>query len=302
MRALARSLVSWRADAMSEAADRTTALSAAFRYRPRPMSPAAPPRLPRRAFFALSILACSRRPAAAPPRHVAVAAASDLRFVLADLLAALRTSRPDLRVEVSYGASGSLLAQITQGAPFDVFLSADESLTRDLVARGLADERARFSYARGHLALWAPRSLPLDVTALGLRALLDPAVRRVAIANPRHAPYGRAAVAALSAAGLSDAVTPKLVTGENVAQAMQMVQSGAADAALVALSLTYAPSVASSERVSVVPAGLHPPIDQGGVALHRASDPVATADFTRYLRSPAARVLFARHGFDPPAP
>lgn len=259
------------------------------------------PRLPtrRRALLALPVaaLACALRPAEARGR-VTVAAATDLRFVLTDFLAA----HPDLRVDVSFGASGSLVAQITQGAPFDVFLSADESLTRDLVARGLADDRARFRYARGHLALWASRALAVDVPALGMRALLHPAIRRVAIANPRHAPYGRAALSALSAAHLDAALAPKLIFGENVAQAMQMVQSGAADAALVSLSLTFAPGVASSGQRFVVPGALHPPIEQGGIILRRARDPVAAAAFVDALRSPAARAIFARHGFDPPAP
>jgi len=248
----------------------------------------------------LSALACSRGPA--PTHRVAVAAASDLRHVLAALLADLHRSRPDLHVELSYGASGSLVAQITQGAPFDVFLSADESLARELVTRGLADPRSLFRYARGHLALWAPRALPIDVPSLGLRALLDPAVRRVAIANPRHAPYGRAAVAALSASDLTAAVAPKLVTGENVAQAMQMAQSGAADAALVSLSLTSAPGVASSGQRYVVPGALHPPIEQGAVVLRRALDRPSAEAFAGYLRSAPARGIFARHGFDPPSP
>lgn len=248
----------------------------------------------------LSALACSRRQA--PPHRVAVAAASDLRFVLVDLLADLRSSRPDLLISPSYGASGSLVAQISQGAPFDVFLSADESLARELVTRGLADQRSLFRYARGHLALWAPRALPLDLPSLGLRALLDPAVRRVAIANPRHAPYGRAAVAALSASQLDSAVEPKLVIGENVAQAMQMAQSGAADAALVSLSLTHAPGLASSGQRYVVPGGLHPPIEQGAVVLRRAADLPSAEAFAAYLRSAPARAIFARHGFDPPAP
>lgn len=258
--------------------------------------------LPRRSLLLLSLspLACSRPPA--PAHRVAVAAASDLRYVLAELLADLRSTRPELHVELSYGASGSLVTQITQGAPFDVFLSADESLARDLVARGLADPRSLFRYARGHLALWAPRALPVDVSSLGLSALLDPSVRRVAIANPRHAPYGRAAIAALSASNLTAAVTPKLVTGENVAQALQMAQSGAADAALVSLSLTFAPGVASSGQRYVVPEALHPPIEQGGVVLRRALDPSSAEAFAAYLRSASARGIFARHGFDPPAP
>lgn len=261
--------------------------------------------LPRRSLLLLpllplSALACSRRPVS--PHRVAVAAASDLRFVLAELLADLRSSRPELLVELSFGASGSLVAQISQGAPFDVFLSADEALARDLVARGLAYPRSLFRYARGHLALWVPRAPHLDLPSLGLRSLLDPSIRRVSIANPRHAPYGRAAAAALSASGLGAAVTPKLVTGENVAQAMQMARSGAADAALVSLSLTFAPGVASSGQRYVVPAALHPPIEQSGVVLRRAGDRPSAEAFAEHLRSASARGIFARHGFDPPSP
>lgn len=258
--------------------------------------------LPRRSLLLLSLsaLACRRRTAS--PHRVAVAAASDLRYVLADLLADLRSSRPELLVELSFGASGSLVAQISQGAPFDVFLSADESLARELVTLGLAQPRSLFRYARGHLALWVPRAPHLDLASLGLRALLDPSIRRVALANPRHAPYGRAAVAALSASGLTDAVAPKLVTGENVAQAMQMAQSGSADAALVSLSLTHAPGVASGGQRYVVPAALHPPIEQGGVILRRAADRPSAEAFAEHLRSASARGIFARHGFDPPSP
>lgn len=257
-------------------------------------------RISRRALLAtLAVAACSRRPARS--RRVAVAAASDLRFALADVVTALRAVEPTVTVEVTYGASGSLVAQITHGAPFDVFLSADAALTRDLAARGLADPRSLFLYARGHVALWT--SLPLDLPSLGLRALLDPSVRRVAVANPAHAPYGRAALAALAGAGLTDAVTPKIVTGENVAQAFQMAQSGAADAALVALSLAGSPAVrAMPGRVYDVPAALHPPIDQGGAVLRRATDPDAAAIFARFLQSPAARAILLRYGFDPPPP
>jgi len=261
--------------------------------------------LSRRALLAASVAlasaACARRSHPSRTRRVAVAAASDLRFALADILAALRATEPHLVVEVSYGASGSLVAQITQGAPFDVLLSADVALARDLCARGLADPRSLFLYARGHLALFT--ALPpssLDLSALGLRALVDPAVRRVAIANPAHAPYGRAAVAALARPGLTPSVAPELVTGENVAQALQMARSGAADVALVALSLTRAPAVRSAPgQVFAVPAELHPPIEQGGVTLRRATDPASAAIVTRFLQSPAARAILLRHGFAP---
>ncbi len=260
--------------------------------------------LSRRALLTASValVACARPPSRA--RRVSVAAASDLRFALADILTALRATEPHLAVEVSYGASGSLVAQITQGAPFDVFLSADAALTRDLCARNLADPRSLFLYARGHLALFtALPSSSLDLSTLGLRALLDPAVRRVAIANPAHAPYGRAAVAALASAGLTAAVAAKIVTGENVAQAFQMAQSGAADVALVALSLTRAPAVrAAPGQVFAVAAELHPPIEQGGVILRRATDLGSAMIVTRFLQSPAARAILLRHGFDLPPP
>lgn len=259
--------------------------------------------LSRRALLAsLALAACARR--APSPHRVAVAAAADLRFALAEVVSALHRERPELAVEVTYGASGSLVAQIEHGAPFDVFLSADAALARGLADRGLADPASLFLYARGHLALWTARpAASLDLAALGLRALLDPSVRHVALASPQHAPYGRAAVAALASAGLTADLAPKLVTGENVAQAFQMAQSGAADAALVALSLTRAPALrASPGQVYAVPPSLHPPIDQGGVILRRAADPASAARVTGFLRSAAARAILVRYGFDlPPA-
>src|SRR5918992_86335 len=165
----------------------------------------------------------------APPR---VAAAADLKFALDDLAAQLAKRQPAIRLQPTYGSSGVMHSQLRQRAPFDVFLSADVEYPRDLVSRGIGSSRDLFRYATGRIVVWVPASSRLPVERDGLRALAG--ANRIAIANPRHAPYGRAAEAALRSAGVWAAVEGKLVLGENVAQAAQFVQSGAADAGIIA--------------------------------------------------------------------
>ncbi len=164
---------------------------------------------------------------------VRVAAASDLNAAMADVIARFSANRP-IDVSVSYGSSGTFYAQLSNGAPFDVFLSADAEYPRQLAARGLAQPGGDFVYAIGRLVVWVARESSIDVAHEGLQALAAPSVAHVAIANPEHAPYGRAAVAALRWARLDERVRPKLVFGENVAQALQFAETGAADAAIVA--------------------------------------------------------------------
>lgn len=230
-----------------------------------------------------------------------IAAASDLRYAL-DVLAAQFTQRdPGTSVSVSYGSSGSFFAQLSNGAPFDLFLSADITYPKQLVARGLADPASEFVYAEGRLAIWVPVGSAVDVEQLGLRALLDPMVARVAVANPDHAPYGRAAEAALRGAGIFGDVEPKLVLGENVSQAFQFVQSGAADLGVVALSLVQAPVVQGEGRYWVVPAEAHPRLDQGGVIMRSAVHPEAAARFRAFMIGDAGRALLADYGFRVPA-
>jgi len=177
---------------------------------------------------------------------VRIAAASDLRFALDDILMALQREHPGMDVRVSYGSSGTFYGQLVNGAPFDLFMSADAEYPRQLSARGLTLAGSEFIYAVGRLVIWTPLSAVVDVTTGGMNALVDAKVAHVAIANPAHAPYGRAAEAAMRRAGVYDALAPKLVFGENVAQALQFVQSGSAQAGIVALSLAVAPGVSAA--------------------------------------------------------
>ena len=236
-----------------------------------------------------------------PPREVRVAAAADLQFALDAVFGAAGTRITDIRPVVTYGSSGSFFAQIENGAPFDLFLSADAEYPRRLAAKGLADGEV-FLYAVGRIALWVPNGSKLDLGALGVRALLDPSVRKVAIANPRHAPYGRAAEAAMRSLGVYEAVSAKLVLGENVAQAAQFVESGAADAGIVALSLARSPRMSSAGRHVELPIGSYPRMDQGGIVLKGAREPAAARALRDALLGPRGREVLRDYGFSLPSP
>lgn len=228
-----------------------------------------------------------------------VAAASDLKFVLEEVVSRLARRAPPIQVEPVYGSSGAFHAQLVQRAPFDLYLSADVEHPRDLVARGLADERDLFTYAVGRLVVWVPRASPLLIERDGIRALA--AARRIALGNPRHAPYGRAAEAAMRRAGIWEAARPRLVLGDNVAQAAQFVQSRAADAGLIARSLAAAAPMRGSGRWREVPAADHPPILQTGLVLPRAAGRDAAMRLREFLLSAEGRRLLAASGFDLPA-
>jgi molybdate transport system substrate-binding protein len=233
----------------------------------------------------------------AEPRTVSVAAAADLQFALADAKAAFVQTHPGVQVAATFGSSGNFYAQIVNGAPFDVFLSADESYPQRLVQAGLAEAGSVFRYSRGRLVLWVPRDSPIALERLGVKALLDPAAKRIAIANPRHAPYGRAAEAALAKLGLLDAVKPRLVFGENISQTAQFVQSGAADIGILALALTKAPALAGVGRSVEVPLDAYPPLEQAAVLLARAKDNAAARAFCDFLRSPEGTAILKQYGF-----
>ena len=192
-----------------------------------------------------------------------------------------------------------LLQQIENGAPFDLYLSADLSYPRALVDSGKAAEEDLFAYAVGRLVLWVPDGSPVDPEG-GLEVLTDPALGRVSIANPEHAPYGEAAVAAMKAEDVYDAVRPKLVMGENVAQAAEFVQSGNADAGIVAKSLVLADPVRGVGRWYELPLGLYPRLDQGGVVLSGAHDAEAARTVRDVLLSEPGREILARYGFSLP--
>jgi molybdate transport system substrate-binding protein len=242
---------------------------------------------------------------AQPGKPVRVAAASDLKFVLSLLLARFQSETGQL-VEASFGSSGSFARQIQQGLPVDLFMSADEALVFQLADAGLtrktrqdgaapAAERGAL-YAVGRIALYLPRNsaIALDSGLKGLQAQWHQ-VRKFAIANPEHAPYGRAAREALQKLGLWDRVVPKLVLGENISQATQFVATGAAEAGITALSLALAPEMAQSGQHIALPASLHAPLRQRMVLLKSAT-PAAAALYA-YLQSKAAREIFGRYGF-----
>jgi molybdate transport system substrate-binding protein len=234
-------------------------------------------------------------PKGAGPNPIRVAAASDLQFALAEL-ASRYQSEAGQPIQISLGSSGSFARQIRQGLPVDLFMSADEEFVLQLDTAGLTQDRGVI-YALGRIALLVPAgsTIALDPGLRGLRDAL-PGLRHFAIANPEHAPYGRAARQALERTGLWPLVEPKLVIGENIAQATQFVTGGAAQAGITAASLASAPAVARASRSLVLPAELHAPLRQR-MALTRRASAEATG-FYRYLQAPAARDVLRRYGFD----
>ncbi len=252
--------------------------------------------------LAMLVAACAStsgrdEPTSSPAARVRVAAAADLRYALDEVVGVFRSANPEVAVEVSYGSSGSFYAQIANGAPFDVYFSADAEYPRQLEVAGLAEPGTTRPYAVGQIVTWVPASSALDVEARGLRVLTDPSVRTVAIANPEHAPYGRAAAAAMRSAGIYEAVEPKLVLGENVSQAAQFVESGNADIGVIALSLALAPTLRDKGRFSIVPIDSYPRLEQGAVILGAATDPEAAAALLDFVLGPDGRAVLDRYGF-----
>lgn len=226
---------------------------------------------------------------------LALAAASDLIYCLEDLNAAFRQENPGVSLQVATGSSGNFFAQIKHGAPFDVFLSADLDYPKALVRAGLADSSSLTKYAIGRLVLWTVR--PEIEVRRGLAVLREAQVRKLAIANPEHAPYGRAAKAALEHAQLWREIQPKLVIGENIAQAAQFVQSGSVAAGIVALSLVLSPRLEKVGTYFEIPETSHPRLEQGAVLTQRGAGNPAARKYIEFLRSAGARAIFDRYGF-----
>ena len=230
---------------------------------------------------------------------VRVAAASDLQFAMAEL-ARRYEKETGTKVELSFGSSGNLFALIQNGAPFDLFFSADRSYPERLIEARMADRKSLYIYALGRLALWAPSEAGLKLAEKGFSALADPRVQKIAIANPEHAPYGRAAVAALQKAGVYEQAKSKLVFGENISQAAQFVQSGNAQIGMVALSLALSESMKGGERW-VVPAGYYPPLEQAAALINGAGSRTEAHGFLEFVKSEAGRAIFVRYGFTAPS-
>jgi molybdate transport system substrate-binding protein len=200
-------------------------------------------------------------------------------------------------VKLSFGSSGNLFTQIENGAPFDVFFSADMDYPKKLIDSGFADGPSLYRYAVGRLVLWVPASSSLDLQHRGMNVLLDPSVKKIAIANPQHAPYGRAAVAALRHFELYEKVADRLVLGENVSQAAQFVESGNAQVGIVALSHALTPAMQDKGRYWEIPADAYPALNQGVVVVSHSPNKKEAAAFLDYLKTAEAAAIMQHYGF-----
>jgi molybdate transport system substrate-binding protein len=235
---------------------------------------------------------------AAEPQSISVAAAANMKPAFEEI-AKLFQAKTGVEVKSTFGASGTFFAQIANGAPFDLFLSADSEYPAKMVEQGLADGKA-FPYAYGKLVVWLPRGSTLDLDGKGLAALADPSVQKIAIANPNVAPYGRAAKSALEKAGVFSAVKERIVMGQNVNQAAQFAQSEAAQAAFLPLSLARVPPLSEQGRTWIVPSDLYPRVEQAGVVIKGTKQLALARELAAFLLGDAARGVFARYGYELP--
>ncbi|HEY4109048.1 molybdate ABC transporter substrate-binding protein [Puia sp.] len=228
--------------------------------------------------------------------EVVIAAAADLKFAMDSLVAVFSAKNPSITIKPIYGSSGSFFEQINNGAPFDLFFSADIDYPKKLKESDKTLTEVK-QYATGHLVLW---SKSLDPAHQQMNTLLDPAVHKIAIANPAHAPYGKRAEECLHYYKLYDKIKDKLVIGENISQTAQYAQSGAADVALIALSLAVSPTMKQAGgKYWLVPAASHQPLQQGFVLLTHAKDNAAAAQFAAFIGTSTAAAILKSFGFEP---
>jgi molybdate transport system substrate-binding protein len=224
---------------------------------------------------------------------ITVAAAADLKFAMDEIVTAFKEANPGEEVDVVYGSSGKFHTQIQQGAPYDLYFSADIGFPHELAKQGFAASEVR-PYAFGRIVLW---SASLDATRMTLASLTDPKITRIAIANPKHAPYGQRAEEALRASGLWDQVEPKLVYGENIAHTAQFVQTGNARVGIIALSLALNPELANKGGYWLIPDTLHQPLEQGYIITRHAENSALARRFADYMASQSARTVMTKYGF-----
>jgi molybdate transport system substrate-binding protein len=230
--------------------------------------------------------------------EITIAAASDLNSAFKEIVAEFEKTTGN-HVKLSLGSSGNFFAQIQNGAPFDLYFSADISYPRKLEEAGLTVPGSLYPYAVGRIVLWAGKDSHLDLSK-GLEILREPTIRKIAIANPKHAPYGRAAVAAMEHAQVYDRVKDKLVLGENISQAAQFVESGAADVGIIALSLALAPPMQAAGHYWEIPADAHPPIAQGAVLLMGGKNSEGAKAFLSFIQGAEGQTMMKRYGFSIP--
>ena len=232
-----------------------------------------------------------------PPRSVAVAVAANMKPAFEEIVARFRSEHARVEVKATFGASGNFYAQISNGAPYDLFLSADADFPAKVVEKGFADGKA-FTYAYGKLVVWVPKASKLDFDAKGLAALLDPSAQKIAIASPEVAPYGRAAKAALEKAGLYPALQDRIVMGENVSQTAQFVASGNAQAGFIPLSLAKTPPLSEEGRFWLVPASSYDRIEQAGVVAKGAKELALARELSSFITGALARDILLKYGYE----
>ncbi len=224
-----------------------------------------------------------------------VAAAADLQFAMQDISARFQ-KQTGKTVKLSYGSSGNFFAQLQNDAPFDMFFSANLDYPKKLEAAGLTEPGTFYEYAVGRIVIWVPNDSKLNINS-GLSSLLDPTIHKIAIANPQHAPYGQAAVAAMKKENVYDRISDKLVLGENISQTAQFIVSGAADTGIVALSLALAPAMKEKGRYAEIPSADYPPMEQGCVVLKSSQNKTIAKEFLNFLKTPEIAELMRGYGF-----
>jgi molybdate transport system substrate-binding protein len=232
--------------------------------------------------------------------EITIAAASDLSFVFREI-ATEYEDRTGNHVRLTLGSSGNFFAQIQNGAPFDLYFSADISYPKKLEEAGLVVPGSLYPYAVGRIVLWTGKDSLLDLSK-GMEILREPTIRKIAIANPKHAPYGRAAVAAMEHFKVYDQVKEKLILGENISQAAQFVESGACDIGIIAMSLAVAPAMKSKGTYWEVPAEAHLPLEQAAVILKQSKSQETARQFLEFIKGPSGQETMKRYGFVIPSP
>ena len=249
------------------------------------------------------VLACGVLLACLAPsvsaEEVTIAAASDLSFAFKEIVAEFEKTT-GIHVKMTLGSSGNFYAQIQNGAPFDLYFSADIGYPKKLEEAGLTVPGSLYPYAVGRIVLWTGNGSHLDLSK-GLESLREPKIKKIAIANPKHAPYGRAAVAAMDYFNVYDQVKDRLILGENISQAAQFIESGACDAGIIALSLALAPAMKAAGQYWEIPATAHLPLEQGAVILKQSKNPEAAKQFLEFMKGPQGQEIMKRYGFTLPA-
>ncbi|MGH7257225.1 MAG: molybdate ABC transporter substrate-binding protein [Nitrospiraceae bacterium] len=230
--------------------------------------------------------------------ELTVAAASDLNYAMKEMVAKFEKAS-GVVVKLSLGSSGNFFAQIQNGAPFDLYFSADINYPKKLEEAGLTVPGSLYRYAVGRIVFWVPNGSNIHVEK-GLDALHDSTIKKISIANPKHAPYGRAAVSAMNYFKVYDTVKDKLVLAENISLAAQFVESGASDFGIVALSLALAPTMKTSGRYWEVPSEAHPPLEQGAVILKSSKNQEPAKRFLGFMKSAEGQEVMRRYGFTLP--